>query len=250
MIVIWRRETLLGVPVDMPRFAAAVAAAEGWIGDGGRHYVCHLDARSILAARDDPAMAAAVAGAALAAPDGMPLVWLGRARGHAVERVYGPDFMQALLARTRGRRHLLFGSDDATLARLVARFGADVATLRPPHGAWDEAEDARLCDAVNRAAADVVWVGLGAPRQELWMARNRARLDAPLLVGVGAAFDFLAGTKPQAPRLLRRAGLEWAFRLATEPRRLAPRYLRTVPRFAGLALAEEWRRLMSRGQSS
>lgn len=238
----WRRETLLGVPVDMPRFSTAVAAAIDWIGDGGRRYVCHLDARSILAARDDPAMAAAVAGAALAAPDGMPLVWLGRARGHAVQRVYGPDFMLALLARTSGRRHLLFGSDDTTLARLAARFGPQVATLRPPHGAWDREEEARLREAINRTAADVVWVGLGAPRQELWMARNRALLHAPLLVGVGAAFDFLAGTKPQAPGALRRAGLEWAFRLATEPRRLAPRYLRTVPRFAALALAEECRR--------
>jgi N-acetylglucosaminyldiphosphoundecaprenol N-acetyl-beta-D-mannosaminyltransferase len=242
----WPRETLLGVPVDMPRFATALAAADAWIGDGGRRYICHLDARSILAARDDPAVAAAVAGAALAAPDGMPLVWLGRARGHAVERVYGPDFMAALLARTPGRRHLLFGSDDATLARLAARFGPQATTLRPPHGIWDEAENARLCTAINRAAADVVWVGLGAPRQELWMAANRAALDAPLLVGVGAAFDFLAGTKPQAPRALRRAGLEWAFRLATEPRRLGLRYLRTVPRFAMLALAEEYRRRIGR----
>lgn len=238
----WRRETLLGVPVDMPRFETAVAAATAWLDDGGRRYVCHLDARSILAARDDAATAAAMAGAALAAPDGMPLVWLGRARGHVVERVYGPDFMLALLARTGRRRHLLFGSDDATLARLAARFGPQVTTLRPPHGAWDADEEARLADAINRVAADVVWVGLGAPRQELWMARNRPRLAAPLLVGVGAAFDFLAGTKPQAPRLVRRAGLEWAFRLATEPRRLAPRYLRTVPRFAALALAEECRR--------
>lgn len=246
----WRKESLLGVPVDMPRFDEAVAAATGWIVDGGRRYVCHLDARSVLAARDDPAMAAAVAGAALAAPDGMPLVWLGRARGHAVERVYGPDFMLALLARTRGRRHLLFGADDATLARLAARFGQNVATLRPPHGDWSAEENTRLLAAINRTGAEVVWVGLGAPRQELWMARHRAALDAPLLVGVGAAFDFLAGTKPQAPAALRRAGLEWAFRLATEPRRLAPRYLRTVPRFAALAMAEEWRRrFASRDQS-
>jgi N-acetylglucosaminyldiphosphoundecaprenol N-acetyl-beta-D-mannosaminyltransferase len=247
----WARESLLGVGVDMPRFDAAVATAIGWIGDGGRRYVCHLDARSILAARDDPAMAAAVAGAALAAPDGMPLVWLGRARGHAVERVYGPDFMLALLARTGNRRHLLFGADDTTLARLATRFGPQVTTLRPPYGVWSDEEEARLVDAINRAGADVVWVGLGAPRQELWMARHRAALDAPLLLGVGAAFDFLAGTKPQAPPALRRAGLEWAFRLATEPRRLAPRYLRTVPRFAALALAEECgRRLKAVDHSS
>jgi N-acetylglucosaminyldiphosphoundecaprenol N-acetyl-beta-D-mannosaminyltransferase len=247
----WRKEILLGIEVDMPRFDEAVATAESWIADGGRRYVCHLDARSILAARDDPAMAAAVAGAALAAPDGMPLVWLGRARGHAVDRVYGPDFMLALLARTGGRRHLLFGSDDATLARLAARFGAQVTTLRPPHGAWNAEEEAGLIAAINRTRADVVWVGLGAPRQELWMARHRAALAAPLLLGVGAAFDFLAGTKPQAPPALRRIGLEWAFRLATEPRRLAPRYLRTVPRFAALAMAEEWRRRFgARGQSA
>jgi N-acetylglucosaminyldiphosphoundecaprenol N-acetyl-beta-D-mannosaminyltransferase len=244
----WPREQILGVPVDMAAFGEAVDVAERWIREGGGRYVCHLDAHAVLAARDDAAVRAAIAGADLAAPDGMPLVWIGRLRGHRVERVYGPDFMLALLARTAGWtarpcRHLLFGSSDPVLDRLVARFGGRVAALpAPPRWPWSAEEDAGHRAAINAAAADVVWVGLGAPRQELWIARNRPLLAAPLVVGVGAAFDFLAGTKPQAPRGLRAAGLEWAFRLATEPRRLAPRYLRTIPRFAVLAVADEWRR--------
>ena len=244
------REMLLGVPVDMLTLDDAIRAAEGWVRDGGHRYICLLDARSVLAARDDDAVAAAMAGAAIAGPDGMPLVWLGRRRGHRVERVYGPDFMTALLDATarwsdRACRHALVGSTPAILARLEQRLrarhpGAVIAgTLAPPMGRWDDAEDARIRAAIEAMAADIVWVGLSSPQQDLWMARQRGRLSAPLLVGVGAAFDFLSGNKPQAPRWLRRLGFEWLFRLTTEPRRLGRRYAATVPRFALLALREE-----------
>lgn len=244
------RVPLLGVPVDMLTFDEAVRSAEGWIRDGGRRYICLLDARSVLAARDRPAVAAAIASGALAGPDGMPLVWLGRRRGHRVDRIYGPDFMTALLDATarwtdRPCRHALVGSTPTVLNRLAERLaaahpGATIAgTVSPPMGPWDDGEDARILAAIEALEPDVVWVGLGAPRQELWMAQQRDRLSAPLLVGVGAAFDFLSGNKPQAPRRLRRLGLEWLFRLATEPRRLAGRYALTVPRFAALALYEE-----------
>lgn len=251
------REPILDVPIDMLTLGEAVALAETWIRDGGRRYICHLDARSLLAARDDPVVAAAMAGAAIAGPDGMPLVWLGRLRGHRVGRVYGPDFMTALLEATtrwpdRPCRHVLLGSTPAVLGRLAERLrdrhpGTLIAgTVSPPIGPWDAAEDVRIRSAIEDLAPDVVWVGLGAPRQELWMARQRDRLSAPLLVGVGAAFDFLSGSKPQAPRWLRDAGFEWLFRLLTEPRRLAPRYALTVPRFAALALREELTRRLRR----
>jgi N-acetylglucosaminyldiphosphoundecaprenol N-acetyl-beta-D-mannosaminyltransferase len=250
------RVPILGVPVDMTDLPRAVARAAAWIEAGERTYTCHADARSILEARDSETVRSAFDGAGLVGADGMPVVWLGRARSHAVGRVYGPDFMQALIehgihSTPHPFRHFLFGSTPPVLERLHARLMQQhpgiiiVGTLSPPMGAWDEAVAAGHRAAIDAARPDIVWVSLGAPRQDLWMAGNRAHLQAPLLCGVGAAFDFLAGTKPQAPAWMRHHGLEWAFRLATEPRRLAGRYLRTVPRFAALALAEEIRRRLA-----
>lgn len=252
-----QRIAILGVPVDMLTLADTVALAEGWIRAGERRYICHLDARSVLAARDDPAVAEAMRGAAIAGADGMPLVWIGRARGHRVGRVYGPDFMTALIGATaawrdRPCRHVLFGSTPGVQARLARRLvqshpGAVIDGIAsPPLGLWSEAEDARLVAEIEALRPDVVWVALGAPRQELWIARHRAILSAPLLVGVGAAFDFLSASKPQAPRWLRHSGFEWLYRLATEPRRLAGRYAATVPRFAALVLREEIARVLGR----
>lgn len=251
------RVPILGVPVHMITLPDAVTLAAGWVRRGERAYTCHADARSILEARDHPEVRRAFDAAHLVGADGMPLVWLGRMRGHAVGRVYGPDFMEALISQgvrreQRPFRHFFFGSSTPVLDRLVDRLrrhypGLAVAgTLSPPMGQWDEETEAEHIAIIDRAKPDIVWVSLGAPRQDLWMARNRSRLAAPLLCGVGAAFDFLSGSKPQAPVWLRRTGLEWMFRLATEPRRLSGRYLQTVPRFAVLSLVEEIRRHLHR----
>ncbi|MFV3131445.1 WecB/TagA/CpsF family glycosyltransferase [Niveispirillum sp. KHB5.9] len=244
---------ILGIPVHVLTLPDAVALAAEWLRRGEKTYLCHADARSILAARDDPAFRRALAGAGFVGADGMPLVWMERWRGLPGGRVYGPDFMQAMMAHgvtatERPLRHFLFGSTPQVLDRLTRRLadghpGLLIAgSFSPPMGTWDEAADRAHRALINDARADIVWVSLGAPRQELWMARNRPHLQAPLLCGVGAAFDFLSGVKPQAPRWLRRIGLEWAFRLLSEPRRLAGRYARTLPRFMALALAEEMRR--------
>ncbi len=244
---------ILGVPVHVLRLPDAVALAADWLRRGEKTYVCHADARSILAARDDPAFRQALADAGFVGADGMPIVWMERWRGLPGGRIYGPDFMEAMMAHgitdmDRPLRHFFFGSTPQVLDRLVHELtdrypGLLVAgSFPPPMGTWDEAADRAHRDLINAAGADIVWVSLGAPRQELWMAHNRAHLQAPLLCGVGAAFDFLSGAKPQAPRWLRRIGLEWAFRLLSEPRRLAGRYMRTLPRFMALALAEELRR--------
>lgn len=193
-------------------------------------------------AEDDQELRAALCGADVAAMDGMPLVWLARRSGLVADRVYGPDFMRALLgcrdlAGDRPARHFLYGATDMLLERLTAVVSVNyphaeiVGTLAPPFRPLEKEEEEEHCRQINAVRPDVVWVGLGAPRQELWMARNRSRLSAALLVGTGAAFDFLAETKPQAPRWLQRSGLEWAFRLACEPIRLGPRYLQVVPRF-------------------
>ncbi|MBB6253707.1 WecB/TagA/CpsF family glycosyltransferase [Nitrospirillum iridis] len=244
---------ILGLPVHMTNLRQAADVAEAMIRTGRRGYFCHVDARSVLAAHDEPGVHAAMSGATLVCPDGMPMVWLGRRRGHQVARTYGPDFMELLFERTgawtdRPCRHFLFGSTPQILEDLVAALrrrapGAQIAgTLSPRFGEWTEAEVAEHRRIINDSGADVVWVALGAPRQDLWMHENRPHLRAPLLAGVGAAFAFLAGTTPQAPPAIRRAGFEWLFRLMTEPRRLGGRYAATIPRFAALVLMEELRR--------
>lgn len=242
---------ILGVPIHMTGFQQALAFAEDCIRGDGRGYICHVSVHGIIESQDSSDFLAALANASLAATDGMPLVWVGRWRGLAAERVYGPDFMRALLARTaqwndRPCRHFLYGSSPDVLAALAAHItqtypGAVLAgAISPPFRPLSEAETEADLKAIDDAATDILWVGLGAPRQELWMAANRGRLRAPLIIGVGAAFDFLAGSKRQAPRWIRSAGLEWAFRLVTEPGRLARRYGVIVPRFLGLLAREQW----------
>ncbi|MBF0285298.1 MAG: WecB/TagA/CpsF family glycosyltransferase [Magnetococcales bacterium] len=242
---------IAGTRLHMIGLEQAVALAEAWIRQGRPGVVCHVNAQGIVVARRDPELAAAYAGADLAVADGMPLVWLGRRRGFPeVGRVYGPDFMTLLMQRTTlpdgsGPGHFLFGANEVVLEALQRRLEARhpglriVGRLAPPFGAWDEAESARHLERINQSGAAVVWVGLGAPKQEIWMARHRSRLTPPLLAGVGAAFDFFAGTKPQAPRWMQRSGLEWLFRLLSEPRRLWPRYREAAPQFIRLT-AREW----------
>ena len=168
-------------------------------------------------------------GAGLVTPDGMPLVWMAHLLGHSrVERVYGPDLLLACceMSTRRGYRHFFYGGapgvGERLAARLEARFpGLSVAGLySPPFRPLTPEEDAALVDRIDAARPDIVWVGLSTPKQERWMAAHVGRLQAPVLVGVGAAFDFHAGVKRQAPRWMRRSGLEWSFRLMTEPRRL------------------------------
>jgi N-acetylglucosaminyldiphosphoundecaprenol N-acetyl-beta-D-mannosaminyltransferase len=178
--------------------------------------------------------------AGLVTTDGMPLVWLCRLKGQRrAERVYGPDLMLELCARsqTSGYRHFFYGSSpdvlDALSARLQARYpGLKVAgAYSPPFRQLDSLEDLQVVELIKQARPDVVWVGLSTPKQERWMAEHVERLGGPVLIGVGAAFDFHAGTKRQAPRWMQRSGLEWLFRLLSEPRRLYRRYLVNIPLF-------------------
>ena len=164
----------------------------------------------------------------------MPLVWLSRARGFGyVNRVYGPDLMLALCERSlsKGYRHFLYGGAPGVPEKLAEnlkrRFpGLDVVgTYSPPFRPLTHEEDERVVRMINEAGPDIVWVGLSTPKQERWMAGHIGRLEAPVLIGVGAAFDFHSGVKRQAPRWMQRSGLEWLFRLLTEPRRLWRRYL-------------------------
>jgi N-acetylglucosaminyldiphosphoundecaprenol N-acetyl-beta-D-mannosaminyltransferase len=236
----WSRTNVLGIAVDAMSMADAVARMERWIAERDRRYVCVCAVNTIMEARRAPEVRRALLEADLVTTDGMPLVWLSRLAGHsAARRVYGPDLLLACLARSaeQGHRHYFHGGRPGVAGRLATalsrRFpGARIAgTSDTLDGTVAELCDDRTAAAINDSNADVVWVGLGAPRQELWMRRMRERLRAPVLVGVGAAFDFHTGDVRQAPPLLRHAGLEWAFRLSQEPRRLWRRYLLGNSRF-------------------
>ncbi len=207
-----------------------------------RGYVTAAAVNLVMKAQEEPATLQATLGATLAVPDGQPLVWALHALGHPrATRVYGPDLMAhfcALAAREQIPIYLYGGRhDDAArellVGRLTERFpGLEiVGASSPPFRSLTPAEDEHELELINASGAAVVWVGTGQPLQEQWMYRMRPRLSAPLLVGVGAAFDFHAGLVSQAPPWMQRRGLEWVYRLSREPRRLWPRYARYNPRF-------------------
>ncbi len=195
----------------------------------------------VMVAQEDAEVRRAVLDATLVVPDGQPLVWALRALGHrTATRVYGPDLMERYCehaAQTGTTGFLYGGRNEAALVKLAVnlrtRFpGLDlVGAHSPPFREPTAEEDERVAERIDASGAQVVWVGIGQPRQEQWMARMRPRLAAPMLIAVGAAFDFHAGLVPQAPAWMGRHGLEWTYRLAREPRRLWRRYARYNPRF-------------------
>lgn len=238
---------VIGLPVTAQRMPDAVARIAGWIERRARAYVCVANVHSLVEARRSRALRRVFETADMVTSDGMPLVWMCRAAGHPEsERIYGPDLMLEICAisAARGWRHFLYGSTDAVLATLKSNLEARypglsiVGTHSPPFRPLADPETAAIASEINASNADIVWVGLGAPKQEQWMADHRANLTAPVLIGVGAAFDFHAGTKAQAPRWMQRCGLEWLFRMASEPRRLGPRYLITNTLFIGYLLRQ------------
>ena len=238
------RYNVLGVGVSALTLAQARDLILGVRGQVRAGYVCLGTAHGLTEARHDAELRASFNRSWLTTPDGMPLVWLGP-RG--VERVYGPDLMLAVCdaGRAVGLRHYLFGGvpgvAEQLRERLVARFpGLEiVGTFTPPFRELTAAELGALQADVARTRPDVIWVGLGTPKQEKFMARHGRDLEAGVLVGVGAAFDFHSGRTRQAPRWMQRRGLEWFFRLCTEPRRLGKRYLTTNPLFAARVLAQK-----------
>ncbi len=206
---------ILGVKVSAITIAAAQHAVADWIGSGAREYVCVTGVHGIMESRRDPGLRSIHNRAGMVTPDGVPLVWLSRLAGQShVTRVYGPDLMLHLfeVSLDTGWRHFLYGAARPTLdrlsRRLAARFpGAQIVGCHsPPFRPTTAEEDAAEIAMIEAARPDIVWVGLGTPKQERWMAAHRATLSAPVLIGVGAAFDIHAGTLRQAPRALQRAG--------------------------------------------
>ena len=234
------RINILGVGISAINLQQAIRQIDQWIAGGDAQYVNVCSVHTVMECQNEERLRRLVNASGLATPDGMPLVWLGHLHGYRnVGRVYGPDLMFAICdeMQSTGRRHFFYGGApgvaDRLAARLKARYPALViaGTHTPPYRPADAEEDPEVIDAINAAAPDIVWVGLGTPKQDYWVARHRAQLRAPVLIAIGAAFDFHAGLLRQAPRWMRRNGLEWLFRLLQEPRRLAFRYLVYNPLF-------------------
>lgn len=232
---------VIGVPLALTDYRETLDLIDAFIGERWRGYICACNTHTVTASREDPELHAALLGATLNVPDGQPLVWAMNALGNSLEsRVYGPELMWracARAARTGAGFYLYGGRDQEALAQLGDNLKASHPGLEivggycPPHRPLSDEERDAVIDEINDSDADVVWVGIGVPKQEKWMAAMRPLLEAPLLVGVGAAFDFHAGLVPQAPSWLQDNGLEWAYRITQEPRRLLPRYMRYNPRF-------------------
>lgn len=227
------RVNVLGVGISAVNMTAALDRVAAWISAGQRSYVSFCTVNTIMECQKSEELRAIVNRAGMVAPDGMPLVWLSRRRHPGTSRVYGPDYMLAELARSTatGHKHFLYGGGPGVASRLAERMrerfpGLEiVGTLEPPFAPLEQLCTREAADEINRAGADVVWVGISSPKQERWMAAMRPMLNAPVLLAVGAAFDFHSGSVRQAPRWMQRSGLEWLFRLAMEPRRLWRRYL-------------------------
>lgn len=239
------RFDILGVQVSAINLTDAVETVERWIYEGRRTYVCVTGVHGLMESRRDERVRDIHNRAGLVTPDGMPLVWLLRLLGKSrTERVYGPDLMRKLTAVSalHGYRQFYYGGGEGVAEKLgrtltTAYPGLTVAgVLCPPFRQLTRDEDDVVVDAINGARPDIVWVGLSTPNQERWMAEHLGRINAPVMIGVGAAFDFLAGTKRQAPLWMQQNGLEWLFRLGSEPGRLWRRYAFIVPAFSVLAV--------------
>lgn len=245
------RFDVLGVQVDAIDLRTAADRLEEWIASGRRSYVCHANVHGVMEARSDPEVRAAYNRAGLTVADGMPLVWLGRRAGHAgTGRVYGPDLMLELCARAArsGASCFYFGGAPGVAESLASAMEARFPGLRtagtcsPPFGLDARQVDAKAVTRINAARPDIIWVGLGCPRQELWMATHRGSLEARALIGVGAAFDFHTGRVKQAPAWMQARGLEWFYRLTQEPRRLWKRYLVTNTMFVWAVMTQPLRK--------
>ncbi|MEZ5403260.1 MAG: WecB/TagA/CpsF family glycosyltransferase [Bryobacteraceae bacterium] len=225
--------------VDPTSYDDASERVLDWVRSDTPAYVCVSTVHMVMEAYDEPSYQRAVNRANLVTPDGVPLVWCLRMLGNsAASRVYGPDLTPRLLEEAAA--HLIpvgfYGGAPAVVDKLVATVkrdfpGVEVAYAEsPPFRPLSPEEDEAVVRRIRESGARILFVGLGCPKQERWMASHCHRLNTVML-GVGAAFDFLTGAKPQAPRWMMRAGLEWLFRLVTEPRRLWLRYLKHNPRF-------------------
>jgi N-acetylglucosaminyldiphosphoundecaprenol N-acetyl-beta-D-mannosaminyltransferase len=231
---------VLGVGISAVNMPMAVRQIDAWVHRRECNYVCITGVHGVMESQRDEQLKRIHNVAGMVTPDGMPMVWINRLCGNEhVSRVYGPDLMAEVCGQSvqKGHKHFLYGGGDGVAEKLAEKLRERfpgiqiVGTYTPPFRALTEDEDREIIQQINKSGADIVWVGLSTPKQEHWMSRHIGRLHAPVMVGVGAAFDFHAGLKSQAPRWMQKCGLEWFYRLLTEPKRLWRRYLTNNPLF-------------------
>lgn len=238
---------ILGVKISAIDMNDACSLIEDALLRREKIYICVCPVSTIMECKKNNQVLTSVNSADLATPDGMPTVWIGKIQGYKnIRRVYGPELMQKIcgISGKNGYRNYLYGSSPDVLGKLKEKLNKKYPGLiisgifSPPFRQLSKDEDDKVVEDINSSNSDIVWVGLGSPKQDLWMHEHRNRINAPVLIGVGAAFDFIAGTKPQAPRWMRNSGFEWLFRLITEPKRLWRRYLINYPLFVYYVLVE------------
>ena len=240
------RANILGVGISPIDMEAALNAIAGKIESNQKDFICVVPAHTVMDCLADLALCRIVNSSGIATPDGMSIVWLLRLKGYArVHRVYGPDLLLAACERglVHSWRHYFYGGAAGVAQSLVEKLSVRLPGLQvagmytPPFRQHTEEEDRQVVWEINDAAADIVWVALGSPKQEYWMSEHLGKIQAPVMIGVGAAFDYISGRKRQAPDWIQRSGFEWFYRWLSEPRRLWPRY-RQYPKFVLLALAQ------------
>lgn len=243
---------ILGVPVSVVDQASAIATVGGWIEERRQRrakprYVCACDVNNVMSAQTNKVHMQALRRSDMILPDGAPLVWVGRLRGESrMGHVPGPDLLPAICQHSleTGWSHYFYGGAEGVADKLAERMAASYPGLNvagthcPPFRQLTPDEMQHDLDRINASGADVVWIGLGCPKQEIWMHEHHAGLQGRVLIGVGAAFDFHSGRIERAPLWMRQRGLEWLHRLISEPRRLWRRYLVNAPKFVALSLAE------------
>lgn len=238
--------SVIGTPIDALTWSQALARLSGWANARQSRYVCICNVHSVVTARQDEAFAKVIHEADMATPDGAPVAWLMRRLGVVTQdRINGPDLMWRYCAEAsrRGESIYLYGGQQSTLDILQRKLLEQFPGLRiagaysPPYRLLTSEEDAAVVETINASGAGIVWVSLGCPKQEKWMAEHRGRIQA-VMVGVGAAFDYHAGTVQRAPLWMQRNGLEWLHRLASEPRRLWRRYFVTNTLFIWFAVRQ------------
>jgi N-acetylglucosaminyldiphosphoundecaprenol N-acetyl-beta-D-mannosaminyltransferase len=234
------RVNILGAGISAVSLGQAVKNISRWIDGGAHQYVNVCTVHTVMEARRRPQLLEIINRSGMTTPDGMPLVWLCHVHGlNHVTRVYGPDLLLAMCKHSMKRRyrHYFYGGAKGVAEQLSQilnqRFpGLQVAGVySPPYRPIGALEESTVIEKINDSAPDIIWVGLGTPKQDYWVAQHRKLLNAPVIVAVGAAFDFHTGRVPQAPLWMQRSGLEWMFRFKQEPARLAYRYLVFNPLF-------------------
>jgi len=240
---------ILGVNIAETNLQKACQKISEWIDNKEKKYVCIAPASTIVDCQENESYKKVINSSGMTTPDGMPLVWIGKAKGVDIERTYGPDLLQAMnkLSEDKGYRNYFYGGTQESIELFVSKMKEMypklniVGSVAPPIRKINEIESDETLSKINEAKPDILWVGLGSPKQDFWMKQNRGKLSVPVMIGVGAAFDFISGMKPQAPSWMQKSGLEWLFRLSCEPSRLWKRYLIGNTKFLYLVLKDSFR---------